>query len=321
MKTAIITGISGQDGSYLASLLINKGYKVIGLTRSKNTIITDNLKYLDIFNEVIIEECDMTDIKIVTSLLKKYSPIEIYNLTAQSSVSVSFKQPIETISFNTISVLNILESIRLIDKNIKFYQAASSEMYGNVKDLPIKINSPMHPMSPYGISKASSFWTVNNYRESYNLFCCCGVLFNHESYLRSTNFFVKKVIFESITNLKNPNWVLKVGNLDIQRDFGYSPDYVEAMWMMLQQKYPNDFIICSGKSISLRSIVEYVFDKLNISHNKIFIDKLLFRPAEIINIYGNNDNANLILGWNYTKNFYEVLDILIEEEIKNQPKF
>jgi GDPmannose 4,6-dehydratase len=316
MKTAFITGISGQDGAYLSELLIGKNYSVIGLTRNNHSENLEKLKHLNIDDKITIEECDLLDISSIIALINKYKPNEIYNLAAQSSVSLSFKQPIGTINFNIISVLNLLEAIRLINSDIRFYQASSSEMYGKVKELPIHINTPMHPLSPYAISKASAYWTVVNYRESYGLYSCNGVLFNHESFLRTSSFFVKKVVSESVKNKNNPEWLLKVGNIDIKRDFGYSPNYVEAMWLMLQYKHAEDFIICSGKSITLRSIIEYLFDKLNISLNKLVIDDTFMRPTDIEDIYGDNSPAKEKLGWDYTLDFYDVLDILISEELK-----
>lgn len=316
-KTAFITGISGQDGAYLSKLLVEKGYKVVGITRNNHADNFEKLKYLKIDHLVIIEECDLLDLSSVIALITKYQPQEIYNLAAQSSVGLSFRQPIGTINFNIVSVLNLLEAIRLINPQIRFYQASSSEMYGKVKDLPVTINTPMHPLSPYAISKASAHWIVVNYRESYNLFACNGVLFNHESYLRSVGFFVKKVVNESVRNVNNPDWTLKVGNIDIKRDFGYSPIYVEAMWLMLQSQKPDDFIICSGKSITLRSIIEYVFKKLNIPLDKLEIDFDLLRPTDIEDIYGDNNPAKLHLKWTYDYNFHEILDLIIQEEIEN----
>ena len=268
-KIAFITGITGQDGAYLSRLLVNKGYEVIGITRSYHEDNLEKLKRLKVSNHVKIEECDLLDLSSVIALVSKYQPDEIYNLAAQSSVGLSFKQPIGTINFNIISVLNLLESIRIIKPNVKFYQASSSEMYGKVDNLPVQINTPMHPLSPYAISKASAHWIVVNYRESYGLFACNGVLFNHESFLRSSGFFVKKVLRETVRNRQESNWVLKVGNIDIKRDFGFSPNYVEAMWLMLQAKRADDFIICSGKSITLRSIIEYIFKKLDVSLDKL----------------------------------------------------
>ncbi|MCG9793929.1 GDP-mannose 4,6-dehydratase [Flavobacterium algicola] len=315
-RTAIITGITGQDGAYLTKLLFDKGYSIIGVTRSHNKDSLLKLKQLNIASNVIIEECDLIDLSSIIKLIDKYKPDEIYNLAAQSSVGVSFKQPIGTISFNIISVLNLLEAIRIIKPTIRFYQASSSEMYGKVTNLPVTINTPMHPLSPYAISKASAHWIVVNYRESYGLHACNGVLFNHESVLRGNDFFVKKVIHETVKNHKNPEWVLKVGNIDIKRDFGYSPNYVEAMWLMLQSDVPDDFIICSGKSISLRSIIEYTFAKLNVSLDKLVIDTDFMRPTDIEDIYGDNTPAKTKLNWNYDLDFYQVLEILINEEIQ-----
>jgi GDPmannose 4,6-dehydratase len=314
-KTAFITGISGQDGAYLSKLLLEKEYKVVGITRSSQEEKLEKLRLLSIANQVVMEECDLLDISSLIALIGKYKPDEIYNLAAQSSVGLSFKQPIGTINFNIVSVLNMLEAIRLVKPNIRFYQASSSEMYGKVANLPVQINTPMYPLSPYAISKASAHWIVVNYRESYGLFSCNGVLFNHESFLRSSGFFVKKVISESVQNRNNLDWVLKVGNIDIKRDFGYSPNYVEAMWLMLQANTPNDFIICSGKSITLRSIIEYIFNTLDISLDRLVIDKDLIRPTEIEDIYGDNSPAKKELGWNYNLDFFDVLDDLIQQEV------
>jgi len=315
-RTAIITGITGQDGAYLSDLLLSQGYRVIGITRSYNHSNLSNLRYLGIEKKIELIECDLTDITSIMSLIKKNKPDEIYNLAAQSSVGLSFEQPIGTILFSAISVLNLLESIRLIDTGIRFYQASSSEMFGKVTKLPVMEDSPMHPLSPYAISKATGFWSVINYRESYGLFACNGILFNHESYLRTDNFFVKKVIQNSIEIANGNRDVLTVGQIDLKRDFGYAPEYVKAMWLMLQHSGPDDYSICSGSSVSLREIIHYVFKKLNISFDKLTIDETLFRPVDIMDIYGDNGKAKKILGWKYDLNFFQVLDILIEEEMK-----
>lgn len=315
MSIAIITGITGQDGAYLANLLLSKGYRVIGVTRSNHSLNKSKLDYLKIDSEVEIYECDLSDLSSVINMFSIYKPKEVYNLAAQSSVGLSFSQPIGTLQFNIVSVLNLLETIRLVSSETRFYQASSSEMYGKVQNLPVKISTPMHPLSPYAISKCTAHWIVVNYRESYNLFACNGVLFNHESFLRTNNFFVKKVISSSVLNQNNADWVLEVGNIDVKRDFGYSPKYVEAMWLLLQQEAPKDFIICSGISISLREIIEYVFNKLSIPLDRLKISKELYRPAEINDIYGDNTDAKDILKWEYNMSFYEVLDKLIKEEI------
>jgi GDPmannose 4,6-dehydratase len=318
MKIAIITGVTGQDGAYLSKLLLDKGYQVIGLTRSYISTHTEGLEYLEIDKKVTIEECDLTDISQIIQVFRKYKPDEVYNLSAQSSVSISFKQPIGTVQYNIISVLNQLEAIKLTDNSIKFYQASSSEMFGNVQTLPITLGTPMQPLSPYAISKASSYWTTVTYRESYNLYISNGILFNHESYLRSSNFFIKKVLQDSIKIKQGALKELKVGNIDIKRDFGYAPFYVEAMWLSLQQKVPGDYIICSGKSISLREIIYYIFNKLDVPITAITEDESLIRPNEIKDIYGDNSLAREQLSWDYNYSFFEILDLLIEEELRNE---
>ena len=320
-KKALITGITGQDGAYLSRLLLEKGYEVVGLTRGMSESSTKNLKYLGIDDKLQLDVCDLTDLSNVLHVIQKFQPAEIYNLAAQSSVGKSFEQPIGTISFNIVSVLNLLESIKIVDKNIKFYQASTSEMYGKVENLPINEESRIHPLSPYAVSKASAHWITVNYRESYGIKAWCGILFNHESYLRSKNYFVKKVISNCIDIQNNKIKTLKVGNIDIKRDFGYSPDYVNAIWLMLQTNSPDDYVVCSGKSVSLRMIIEYVFNKFSIPMSKLEFDYNLYRPTDIQDIYGDNTKASEKLGWKYNKSYEELLDLLIEEELKIIPDY
>lgn len=319
-KIAIITGITGQDGAYLSQFLLKKNYQVIGLIRKDAPENFFGLEYLVIKDRIVFKKCNLLDFSEIKRVLTEFQPCEVYNLAAQSSVGLSFEKPHETINFNILSVLNILEAIKKVNKKIKFYQASTSDMFGNIDKLPVTENSVIHPASPYGISKATGHWMTVNYRESYNLFACCGILFNHESYLRADNFFVKKVIRTAIDIKNGKQSELRVGDIDLKRDFGYAPDYVKAMWLMLQQEKPKDFLVCSGESIALREIIDYVFDKLEIDKNKIVIDKTLFRPKDIKNIYGSNKKAKKELGWEYDKTFFEVLDILIEEETKNLKK-
>lgn len=316
-KTAIISGITGQDGAYLAQLLLGNGFRVVGLTRSLAETNFGGLDYLGIRNDVILQECDLLDILEVIQLFEEFQPSHFYNLAAQSSVFQSFKHPIATFQFNTLSVFNLLEAIRRVDPRIRFYQASSSEMYGRVNHLPITENSVLHPLSPYAISKAAAHFTCIHYRESYNMHISCGVLFNHESYLRQPHFFVKKVIQESIRISKGVQDILWVGNIDIKRDFGYAPRYVQAMYLMLEQETAADYLICSGQSISLREIIEYVFDRLGIDHSACQVSAELYRPAEIEDMFGNNAKAKSELNWNYDLTIYQVLDLLIEEELKN----
>lgn len=319
MKKAIITGINGQDGAYLASFLLNMGYTVIGFTRKKSNNFK-GLEYLKILDKIEVVECDLLNINKVAELLSAIQPDEIYNLAAQSSVYQSYKEPINTFEFNTLSVFNLIESIKNINPKIKLYQASSSEMFGRVKKLPITEESLIHPVSPYAISKVAAHYTCVNYRESYEMFISCGILFNHESYLRNDTFFIKKVIRESLEISLGKRDVLKVGNIDIKRDFGFAKKYVEAMYLMLQQDKPSDFLICSGQSVSLREIIYYIFEKLKISKDLCIIDPTFYRPSDIEDIYGINEKAKKELNWNYDLNFFNVLDILLEEEVKNYKK-
>jgi GDPmannose 4,6-dehydratase len=315
-KIALITGVTGQDGAYLTEFLLKKRYRVIGLIRSFYGSNLFRLKYLGVDDRVELVECDLGDLSHVIKIISQYKPNEIYNLAAQSSVSLSFKQPIGTLQFNINSVLNILETIRLIDPTIRFYQASSSEMFGKIENLPITEDHKFHPLSPYAISKVSSHYIAINYRESYNLFACCGILFNHESYLRGDNFFIKKLIKGALDLKHGKSDSIEFGNLDIRRDFGSSKEYIKAMWLMLQHDKAEDFVICSGESLKLMDIVEYVFKKLNVPIDKIKINKELFRPTEILDIYGSSEKAKKLLNWSYQISFYEVLDSLMAEEKK-----
>jgi len=317
VKVAIITGVTGQDGAYLSRLLIGKGYKVIGLIRSMYGSNLSRLQYLDLLDKMELVECDLGDLSQVLNIIAEYKPTEIYNLAAQSSVALSFKQPIGTIEFNTRSVLNFLEAIKLLNPAIRFYQASSSEMFGKVLNLPITEESTVHPLSPYAISKVTAHYICINYRESYKLYTSCGILFNHESYLRGENFFVRKLIKGALDIVNGKEKHLEFGNLDIKRDFGWSEKYVEAMWLLLQQDKPDDFVICSGSSISLREIVHYVFDQFKIDRSLIKINPQLFRPTEIEDIYGSNQKASRLLNWQYETSFFTVLDNIIEEERRN----
>ncbi|MFC6875997.1 GDP-mannose 4,6-dehydratase [Flavobacterium myungsuense] len=316
-KTAIISGITGQDGAYLAKLLLEKDYKVIGLTRENSESKNQGLKYLGINDKIDLEICNLLNKNEIESIFHKYQPLEFYNLAAQSSVYQSFKHPIETFQYNTSSVFNLLETIKQISRKTRFYQASSSEMYGRVNSLPITENSILHPLSPYAISKAAAHFTCIHYRESYEMHVSCGVLFNHESYLRQNTFFIKKIIQESIKISKGLQDILLVGNIDVKRDFGYAPLYVKAMFLMLQKETPDDYLICSGHSITLRAIIFYIFEKLGIPQSFCVVSKDLYRPSEIEDMYGDNRKAKSELHWNYNFTIFEILDLLLEEELKN----
>jgi GDPmannose 4,6-dehydratase len=317
-KTALITGISSQDGAYLSKLLLEKNYNVVGLIRNSQNQILSNLSYLGIKNQVQYEVSDLQDGINLSRIINKVRPDEIYNLAAQSSVSLSFEHPLSTMQYNCMSVLNLLELIKISDTETKFLQPGSSDMFGGSTILPINEKSNIIPRSPYAISKSLAYWAVKNYREAYSMFCSNAILFNHESYLRGGNFFIKKVINSAIKIRNKQLSILKLGNIDVKRDFGFAPEYVKAMWLILQSDIPDDYCICSGVSISLREIVEYVFDKLNISRDKIVIDPNLYRPVELLDIYGDNSKIKNNLNWVYDMSFFKVLDILIAEELSAQ---
>lgn len=301
----------------MSAFLCGKGYTVVGVVRSYTSLNFPKLEYLGVRDRVQLEEVDLLDLSQCITLLTKYKPDEIYNLSAQSSVSLSFAQPIGTISYNTNSVLNILETIRMVSPATRFYQASSSEMFGRVGKLPISLDDPLNPVSPYAISKAAAHHITNLYRDSYQLFAVTGVLFNHESYLRAENFFTKKLILGCIKIKAGQLDKLQLGNLNVKRDFGYAKEYVEAMWAMLQRDKPKNYMICSGKSIYLHEIVDYVRSKLDVPQSKLEISASNFRPNEIEDIYGDNSAARSELDWHCTDNFYQVLDWLIEEEQVN----
>ena len=316
-RTALITGITGQDGAYLTRLLLEKKYKVVGVVRSVPKANTSKLKYLGVDSKVDLVECDLQHFSQVSNILERFQPVEIYNLAAQSSVGSSFFFPIETIQFNINSVVNILEAMRKVESKSRFYQASTSEMFGKIEELPITEESKFHPLSPYAISKVAAHHITINYRESYDLFACCGILFNHESYLRGENFFMKKVIRTAIAIKHGEQDKIELGNLNIKRDFGFSEKYVEAMWLMLQQEKPEDYIIASGKSILLKDVVDYVFDRLGIDKKKICVNPDLFRPTDIEDIYGSSEKARRKLNWHYDMDFFAVIDRIIEEEERN----
>jgi GDPmannose 4,6-dehydratase len=319
MKTAIITGISGQDGAYLAKLLLDKGYKVIGIIRPNRKTPLVGIDFLGISNDIELKEVDLLDRVAVDGLMEQYSPDEFYNLAAQSSVGVSFKSPVETFEFNTISVINILEAIRTKTPKTKYYQASSSEMFGNIgkENLPLQESVLFHPASPYGISKASAHWITVNYREAYGLKACCGILFNHESCLRGENFVIKKIIRTALAIKNKQAETLELGNLYVQRDWGYAPKYVEAMWLMLQQKTFKEYLICSGNVTSLRNIAENVFEQLDLDFDRhVIIEESLMRNLELDIIYGDNSKAKNELGWDYDISMNNLISILIQDEVE-----
>ncbi|MGB4775825.1 MAG: GDP-mannose 4,6-dehydratase, partial [Daejeonella sp.] len=264
MATALITGITGQDGAYLADLLLKKNYKVLGTTRKISSDGSTKLNYLNILNKVNLVEFDSFNLESISKLIETNQINEIYHLAGQSSVSKSFDSPFETLSFNFNSTLFYLESIRRLKHPIKFFQALSSDMFGNPDKLPVTKDSPLQPKSPYAVSKAACYHLIQDYRNSYNVFASSGILFSHESYLRPDHFFIKKVIKSAVAISKGHQKELRVGNINIKRDFGYAPAYMEAVWLSLQQSNPDDYIICSSRGYSLKEIIEHIFNRLNI---------------------------------------------------------
>lgn len=313
---AIITGISGQDGAYLAKDLLLQGIDVIGIVRSEQSSL-NGLNYLGIKGEVKIIELNLENASAINKLIKITQPDYLFNLAAQSSVAESFKNPHSTILFNLHSTLNILEAIRSYSPDTRLYQATSSEMFGSVEELPICEKTLLNPKSPYAISKSACHDLVRNYRDSYNLHASSGILFNHESVLRREHFFIMKIIKSALDIHHGKKDVLEVGNIDIKRDFGFAPAYVKAMSKMVQMDTPDDYIICSGKSIALRSIIEHLFNLLGIDKDRIQINKKFLRPSEISDIYGDNSKAKAKLNWNYEMEFTDVIEEILTEYQNN----
>jgi GDPmannose 4,6-dehydratase len=314
-KVALITGINGQDGSYLAELLLNKGYEVHG-TLKRNSVSENQTSRLDnIYDQLNLHYADLTDLSSLISVIQKTKPNEIYNLAAQSHVRISFDQPIYTTTVTGLGTLNMLEAIKLIDPTIKLYQASSSEMFGNNidEDGYQRESTSMSPVSPYGCAKVFSYNICRNYRNSYNMFISNGILFNHESPRRGTNFVTNKVCKEAVKIKLGLSNQLKLGNLDATRDWGHAKDYVEAMWMILQQDTPDDFVCSTGISHSVKELVEYVFNKLELDWKKyLIIDEKFYRPEELSNLKGDSKKLRDITGWAPTYTFETMLDEMID---------
>jgi len=316
---AIITGITGQDGAYLSKLLLGEGVKVFGVIRNLTDVRLEKLKFLGIDNQIELISADLIDLSNVIRIIEDVQPDQIYNLASQSSVGVSFQQPIGTFQFNTLSTMNFLEAMRILGSSARFYQASSSEMYGIVRSLPVIEGMPLHPVSPYGISKAAAHWLTVNYRETYGLYCCCGILFNHESVLRGENFVTKKIISTAVRISKGESERLTVGNTKIRRDWGLASEYVKAMRLMLCQDTPEDYIIASGKSSTLENFIELAFEYVGLDWTCYTdIDEKLYRKSEIDDIYGDPGKAEKMLDWQYDLDFRTLVRRLIDDEMQYQ---
>ena len=318
MRKALICGISGQDGAYLSEFLLSKGYEVFGGSRDATTNNFGKLKRLNVFNQVQLVSINLTDFRSTLQTINKIRPDEIYNLSGQSSVGLSFDQPIETFESICIGTLNLLEAIRFCDTSIKFYNAGSSECFGNSPNEMCDENTLFKPKSPYGIAKASAHWQVVNYREAYNLFTVNGILFNHESPLRPERFVTQKVI-KAVTEIAAGKLKkLEVGNIDIVRDWGWAPDYVQAMWLMLQQEIPEDFVISTGKGHSLKEFIGMAFNCVHLDmEDYLNINQSLFRPTDLQSVVGNPQKARKILGWSSNHD----LEWIVNEMFSNKINF
>ncbi len=313
-KRALITGITGQDGSYLAEFLLEKGYKVFGLVRRSSTINFERLVHLQ--DKIELLPGDLLDHNSLISALQKSEPDEVYNLASQSFVPTSWNQPVLTGEFTALGVTRMLEALRVTNPKIRFYQASSSEMFGMARETPQSEKTQFYPRSPYGVAKLYGHWITVNYRESYGLFACSGILFNHESPRRGFEFVTRKVSF-SVARIKlGMQQKLKMGNLDAERDWGYAGDYVKAMWLMLQQDTPKDYVIATGITHAVRHLLEVAFGHAGLDYrDHVETDPSLLRPAEVNHLKGDASNAHRDLGWKPTVSFEELVQRMVDADV------
>lgn len=317
MKTALITGITGQDGSYLAELLLSKGYKVYGLTRRTSTINNERIKHIE--DKVEFLQGDLLDQSSLSEAVMHSKPDEVYNLAAQSFVKTSWNQPVLTGEFTALGVTRMLEAIRVADRKIKFYQASSSEMFGKVTEVPQKETTRFYPRSPYGVAKAYGHYITLNYRESYDIFACSGILFNHESPRRGLEFVTRKIT-NAVARIKlGTQDKLELGNLEAKRDWGFAGDYVEAMWLMLQQEKPEDFVIATGEAHSVKEFVQLAFEAVGISDWEKYVISNKpehLRPAEVDHLIGDYSKAEKVLGWKPKTSFKELIEMMVKADLE-----
>lgn len=318
-KSALIFGISGQDGTYLARLLLSKGYTVLGTSRDAEMTNAANLKRLGIRDQVSLFSSVPSDYHSVMSTIEQVRPNEIYNLSGQSSVGLSFEQPAETLTSIALGTLNILDAIRAIDSSIRFYNASSGECFGDTGGIPANEKTAFNPCSPYAIAKATAYWEVANYRAAYGLFSCSGILFNHESPLRPSRFVTQKIIEGAVSAARGEKKKLSLGNLSIHRDWGWAPEYVEAMWLMLQQDEAEDFVIATGQSNTLENFVESAYAHFGLNYlDHIEHNDNLLRPTELMHGLGNAGKAADILGWRAQKTMEDVVSAMAQAEMDRQ---
>ncbi|HEV3212724.1 MAG TPA: GDP-mannose 4,6-dehydratase [Acidimicrobiales bacterium] len=313
-KRALITGITGQDGSYLAELLLDKDYEVVGVVRRSSTANLERISHLQ--DRLTLVPGDLQDETSLLNAVREFRPQEIYNLAAQSFVHSSWSLPVLTGETTALGVTRLLDAVRVVDPEIRFYQASSSEMFGKVVETPQCESTPFYPRSPYGVSKVYGHWITVNYRESYNLFATSGILFNHESPRRGLEFVTRKVT-DGVARIKHGvQRELRLGNLESTRDWGYAPDYVHAMWLMLQQDRPEDFVVATGETRSIREFCEVAFGAVGLDwHDHVVVDERFYRPAEVDALVGDAAKAERVLGWRRKVDFKEMVETMVESDL------
>lgn len=315
-KTALITGITGQDGSYLAELLLKEGYRVVGMTRRTSTDVHERIAHL--VDDIEFVSGDLLDQSSITSIVRDVRPNEVYNLAAQSFVPTSWQQPVLTGEFTALGVTRVLEAIRAADPSIRFYQASSSEMFGKVVETPQRESTPFYPRSPYGVAKVYGHWITVNYRESYNIFATSGICFNHESSRRGKEFVTRKIT-DGVARIKlGFAKELRLGNLDSQRDWGFAGDYVRAMWLMLQQDVADDFVIATGRTHSVRDFVRIAFESAGLGSYEpyVVLDERFVRPAEVDLLIGDPSKAKRVLGWEPNVSFEQLVEMMVRADLE-----
>ncbi len=314
-KRALITGITGQDGSYLAELLLAKDYEVIGMVRRTSTVTFERIKHIQ--NRLTLVTGDLADEISLINLLREHRPTEVYNLAAQSFVQTSWAQPVFTGETTALGVTRMLDAVRIVDPSIRFYQASSSEMFGKVQAVPQSEDTPFYPRSPYGVAKVYGHWITINYRESYNMFACSGILFNHESPRRGLEFVTRKIANGVVRIKLGLDKELRLGNLDAQRDWGFAGDYVEAMWLMLQQEQPDDYVVATGETHAVREFCELAFGHVGLDYRDYIVqDERFMRPAEVDLLIGNPAKAKAALGWQPKTPFPNLVRMMVDADMQ-----
>jgi GDPmannose 4,6-dehydratase len=313
-KRALITGITGQDGSHLAEFLLGKGYEVVGMVRRSSTVNFERIKHIQ--DQLTLVSGDLLDEVSLIAILREHRPAEVYNLAAQSFVQTSWPQPVFTGEVTALGVTRILDAIRIVDPDIRFYQASSSEMFGKVVEVPQRESTPFYPRSPYGVAKVYGHWITVNYRESYNMFAVSGILFNHEGPRRGLEFVTRKIT-HGVARIKlGLDTELRLGNIESQRDWGYAGDYVKAMWMMLQQEQPDDYVIATGQTHSVRRFCELAFGHVGLDYRDYVVqDERFFRPAEVDLLVGDSSKAREQLGWELETSFDQLVTMMVDADL------